>query len=149
MPTFEQHFDQATRNNKFLDSFFLKDFHDWSMTVMFYTSLHLIEGLMYKEVNRLRNENNWGYLELDCTNHDERERQVKDILKEIHFSFTQLRKFAHDGRYKVYCFRPTEIFNAYSNHFKPIVDFFNLYCEKYNLQKEFKLTPKKLNLSGL
>jgi hypothetical protein len=143
MPTFDQHLEQANRNYRFLNTFILKDHHDWAMTVMFYTSLHLVEGLMYKEVNRLRNEEKWGYLEIDCSNHNERERQVKDIMEEIHFPFSQLRKFAYDGRYKIYKFRESEIFISYVKHFTPIADFFNAYCKKYSIQSDFAL--KQLN----
>jgi hypothetical protein len=149
MPTFDQHFEQANRNRKFLDTFFLKDHHDWAMTVMFYTSLHLVEALMYKEVNRLRGEDKWGYLEIDCSNHDERERQVKEIMNDIHFPFTQLKKFADSGRYKVYVFRPNEITSAYMHQFKPVVDYFNNYCRKYTVKAEFKLSPQKINLTKL
>ena len=148
MPTFEQHFDQASRNKTFLDDFIFKKHHDWAVTVMFYTSLHLIEALMYKEVNRLRSEGSWGGLEIDCSNHDERDRQVKEILKEVHFPYTQLRKTADSGRYKVYIFRPKEVFVSYNEHFVPVVNFFNEYCKKYGLKTDFKMSKLTFDLSG-
>lgn len=140
MPSFDQHLSQANHNFSFLQSFFLKQSNDWAITVTFYTSVHLVEGLINKESNRLRNEeDNFDY-EIDCSTHDKRESQVKSLFNEIHFAFSELRKSASKGRYKIYNFRNNEVTADFNNHFIPIADFFNRYCTRYKIPGQFNFS---------
>jgi|WetSurMetagenome_2_1015567.scaffolds.fasta_scaffold188186_1 hypothetical protein len=133
MPSSKEHIDQATKNLQFLESFILKASNDWAITVMFYTSLHIAEALIFQEANRKRYEENiWDY-EIHSTNHDHRERQIKGLFKEIHYYYSELSTGATDGRYKIYRFRNEEVIDHFDNHFTPIVDFFNKYCKSNEL----------------
>jgi hypothetical protein len=49
MPSAAQHDAQATSNLSFLDSFYkVHQFNDWTVTVSFYSAVHIIEGAIFK-----------------------------------------------------------------------------------------------------
>jgi hypothetical protein len=142
MPSSKEHFEKAQSNLCFLESFALKKANDWAITIMFYTSLHLVEALIFQEVNRLkRDEDNWDY-EIHSRNHDHRERQLKSLFNEIHFQYSELSKSADDGRYKIHRFRTEEVVFHYNNYFKPIVKFFNEYFA--NTELKYSIVLKDL-----
>ncbi|MEW6534992.1 MAG: hypothetical protein AB1454_05155 [Candidatus Auribacterota bacterium] len=50
MPNSKQHFDKAQNNLRFLDSFIdSHQYNDWTVTVAFYTAVHIIEGAIFLE----------------------------------------------------------------------------------------------------
>ena len=50
MPSDQKHIDQAKHNIQFLENFYSDyKFNDWSITVSFYTCIHIIEAAIYKE----------------------------------------------------------------------------------------------------
>jgi hypothetical protein len=148
MPNFEEHAEKARDNIVFLDSFALNLAHDWAMTVMFYTAVHMVEALMFKVVNNLKATGKRTYQELHCTIHDVRERQTKDLMPEIYEPYCQLSKAAKTGRYKAYKFRDTEVKFAFTNHFMPVVGYFNDYCRDNSLSINstlIKLDPRNID----
>jgi len=46
MSSFQNHNEHCHHNLTFLSSFFLKNFNDWAITVMFYTSVHMVEAVL-------------------------------------------------------------------------------------------------------
>jgi hypothetical protein len=134
MPSFEEHVAKATANIDFLESFAFKKANDWAITVMFYTALHIMEAIIWKKTNYLRQHDQNFDIDIHCPNHSCRERVVKELFPEIHFQYTQLSKSAHDGRYKVYKFKDQAVICNIENYFKPIIIFFNQFAitEKIN-----------------
>jgi hypothetical protein len=142
MPALDEHISQAISNVDFLQPFVYKKSNDWAVTVMFYTALHIVEAVIWKKVNNLRqNQNNYDY-EIHSPNHDYRERVVRELLPEIHFSYTQLSKAAHDGRYKVYKFKNQTVSFHINSYFIPIVDFFNKFAADEALNRNISCNLK-------
>ena len=52
MPTSEEHIRQAQHNIDFLETFFESHtFNDWSITVSFYSAVHIIENAIFNSAN--------------------------------------------------------------------------------------------------
>lgn len=126
MPPINKHISQAQSNISFLNSFFLQYANDWAITVMFYSSLHAVEAMIFCEASQRSVRNDFEY-ELHSKTHDHRERQVKGLFPDIHSAYLELSQVADNARYKVYKFRPDEVTFNFQNYFKPIVEFFNSY----------------------
>jgi len=146
VPTFAEHSEKAKQNYKFLNSFIFKTAHDWSMTVMFYTIVHLSEALIFHAVNKLKKTGSRGHYEIHCRTHDQRERQIKELLPTFHEPLDYLRKTSHDGRYKIYKFRPGEVLVAYNNYYKPFVSNFNGYCLNNQIIDKIELVNHTITL---
>lgn len=101
MPSKEQHAEQASKNERFYDSFDLDKtkFLDWAITALFYSLLHYVDA----------------YLDLKLRyhpkNHTNRTPLVSNDsnLKQIYLKYRRLKDESEAARYDVKVFKPAQI----------------------------------------
>lgn len=111
MPSFNQHHDHCQHNINFLSSFFLHHSNDWSNTVMFYTSIHLIEAVLDKNGKHSKSHFDRDSL-ISCTNCNSR-------------LYKRLKKAAQKSRYIDYKVYQYESLLLYKEALKPLLIWFN------------------------
>ncbi len=120
MPSFKEHSEHSRHNLAFLESFFLNRFNDWAITVMFYTSVHIVESILDKN-----------YF-IHSQNHGERSDNLAK-LKLTAFpekAYRVLKKEANDSRYKRYKVCSWEIHLIFKEYFLKLVKWFNSQVEE-------------------
>ena len=131
MPSDRKHIDQAKHNIQFLESFYPNyKFNDWSITVAFYASIHIVEAAIYKKkkiiylqkeltiehsdqlfqeiakANLFRPKN---YSSSVFSHHTARGLIVSENFKEIADYFELLYVNSRTARYRQYSWTKTEV----------------------------------------
>jgi hypothetical protein len=123
MPTDAEHLNQGNHNIEFL-SFFYADtrFNDWAVTVAFYSALHIVEYVIFKQKsvsyqsNALNILHSNGYFRAivgarlplpkgcspDSSDHKARRFIVRENFQEIAGQYYRLFNNSHTARYRCY-----------------------------------------------
>lgn len=115
MAKFQEHCEHSRNNLEFLSSFFLKNFNDWAITVMFYTFVHGVEAIFDKDNS------------IHSISHFERSNNLI-LLNKSSFpktSYIALERESKKSRYKKYKIYDWEVHHNFINHFKKLVEWFN------------------------
>jgi hypothetical protein len=118
-PSFLDHSEHSRHNLTFLKSFFLKQFNDWAVTVMFYTSVHMVEAILDK-TNSIHSQSH-------------KERTANATKKLVSFpaiAYKALERNAHDSRYKKYKVYDWEVYRLFKEHFQNLARWFNSQTEE-------------------
>jgi hypothetical protein len=113
MPSFKDHSEHSRHNLEFLNSFFLKRFNDWAITVMFYAGVHMVEALLDK-VHSIHSQS-----------HQERFSNLANLTSFPKNTYKSLERAAHDSRYKRYKVYSWEAHRIFKDHFQGLVKWFN------------------------
>jgi len=113
MPSFHDHYEHSRHNLAFLDSFFLERFNDWSMTVMFYTGVHIAEAILDKDCS------------IHSQSHQERTGNLKKLASFPEIAYKVLEREAHNSRYKKYKISTWEAHRIFKEYFQKLVEWFN------------------------
>ncbi|MDR1813108.1 MAG: hypothetical protein LBQ87_09810 [Candidatus Fibromonas sp.] len=113
MPSFQDHYEHSRHNLEFLESFFLKSFNDWAITVMFYTSVHIVEALLEREYS------------IHCRNHRERAGNLAKLDSFPTNAYRALEREAHNSRYKSYKIYDWEAYRFFKDYFQKLIHWFN------------------------
>jgi hypothetical protein len=118
MPSFIDHSEHSRHNLAFLNSFFLKKFNDWAVTVMFYTGVHMTEAILDKDSS------------VHSQGHRERTGNVTNLASFPANAYKALERKAHDSRYKKYKVYDWEVYQLFKDHFQDLVRWFNSQVEE-------------------
>jgi hypothetical protein len=113
MPSFKDHSGHCSHNLAFLDSFFLKRFNDWAVTVMFYASVHMVEAILDRDHS------------VHSLNHRERSANLAILDSFPNKAYKAMEREAHDSRYKRYSVYSWEIHRLFRDCFQKMVEWFN------------------------
>jgi hypothetical protein len=156
MASFQNHFEHIKHNIFFLESFIFERANDWALTVMFYASVHICEALIYNEFKKLIESKKEPNFPQDCNDHLNRHSTIHSLFyynfeggTSFCENYSSLDKAAHDARYKIYKIRRLEVFNKYSLNFKPILTFFNSYCNVNGIKGNLSLKEYKFSFEEL
>ena len=91
MPKYQEHIEKYEKNRKFYSCISTNDYMDWSIVVLFYRSVHLIESILAK-------------IDVHSTSHDKRKNSIYDNLdlfsKDVVRSYVQLENLSKTARYE-------------------------------------------------
>ena len=131
MPSEQNHIDQAKHNISFLESFYPDyKFNDWSITVAFYTCIHIVEAAihkkkkiiylqkeltiehsdqLFKEIAKINLPLPKNYSSSAFSNHTARGLIVNENFKEIAGYFDLLYGNSRTARYRQYNWNKNEV----------------------------------------
>jgi len=118
MSSFHSHSEHGRHNLTFLDSFFLKRFNDWAVTVMFYAGVHMVEAILDKEHST------------HCQNHQERSDKIAKLTDFPTKAYKALEREARNSRYKSYKIYDWEVHRLFKDDFRKLAQWFNSQVEK-------------------
>lgn len=157
MPNFQQHLDQAKHNRdlaKLLDNSFKDKYNDWVVTTCFYTSLHLIEAMIYHNDNLRVPSSTYPRYDAKTTvsktgvqhsfqleddygksGHELRDRVIKDNLwffKNVGLTCSFLRNMSQSARYDCQAMTLDDTAESFQKLYDAAKDF-NSWALKKNL----------------
>lgn len=113
MPSFHDHYEHSRHNLEFLNSFFLKRFNDWSITVMFYAGVHITEAILDKDCS------------IHSQSHQERAGNLAKLTSFPEKAYKSLKREAHNSRYIKYKIYTWEVHRIFKEYFQKLVVWFN------------------------
>jgi len=89
LPTKEQHLEQAVRNEKLAETLAKTAYSEWTVTVLFYASVHYVEAFLAIRL-------------IHCDDHPERNARIGEIpeLRTIRKEYDALRTISRQARYQ-------------------------------------------------
>ena len=142
MPTSDAHLKQAAKNLQLIGILYPDhSFNDWTVTVSFYTAVHIIENAIFqtaeikfddKKIRVLHSDELRGKLRdvsVDLpgnfTRHTERKIIVNQNFSEILTEYSGLQIQSETARYKAYDFKDVEVDMIVKFFLKPLVSWSN------------------------
>ena len=106
MPTHEQHTEQAVHNEKLLAILKQHDkqveFADWCVTITFYAMVHYFEAILHKAKPEIREPRGRRYKVEHTQNHEERERIMFAMYRDIHMMYNPYYVLSKSAKYRRY-----------------------------------------------